>query len=61
MIKKVIKIIKFFYFQELKKLVLGSSLALYCDEWRNQYFEFNKNEPLYYGLVQKKVSETFFE
>ncbi|KAM4705193.1 putative ubiquitin carboxyl-terminal hydrolase MINDY-4 [Rhinophrynus dorsalis] len=39
---------------EVKKLLFGSSLCCFCDEWKMQSFTFNNRHPLKYGFVQKK-------
>lgn len=41
--------------QELKVVLLGSSLNCFSVEWRNQGFTFSEAHDLRYGIVQKKV------
>lgn len=41
--------------QELKAVLLGSSLSCFTVEWRNQGFTFSETHDLRYGIVQKKV------
>lgn len=43
------------FLQELKVLLLGSSLNCFSVEWRNQGFTFSETHDLRYGIVQKKV------
>lgn len=43
------------FLQELKVLLLGSSLSCFSVEWRNQGFAFSETHDLRYGIVQKKV------
>lgn len=45
-----------FFFQELKAVLLGSSLNCFSVEWRNQGFTFSETHDLRYGIVQKKVA-----
>uniref|UniRef100_A0A8D3DDR7 Ubiquitin carboxyl-terminal hydrolase MINDY n=1 Tax=Scophthalmus maximus TaxID=52904 RepID=A0A8D3DDR7_SCOMX len=40
--------------QELKAVLLGSSLSCFSVEWRNQGFSFSETHDLRYGIVQKK-------
>uniref|UniRef100_A0A3Q2YD23 Ubiquitin carboxyl-terminal hydrolase MINDY n=1 Tax=Hippocampus comes TaxID=109280 RepID=A0A3Q2YD23_HIPCM len=40
--------------QELKSVLLGSSLKCFTVEWRNQGFTFSETHDLRYGMVQKK-------
>uniref|UniRef100_A0A665WLP7 Ubiquitin carboxyl-terminal hydrolase MINDY n=1 Tax=Echeneis naucrates TaxID=173247 RepID=A0A665WLP7_ECHNA len=44
----------FVFLQELKVLLLGSSLNCFSVEWRNQGFTFSEAHDLRYGIVQKK-------
>lgn len=44
--------------QELKAVLLGSSLSCFSVEWRNQGFSFSETHDLSYGIVQKKVVST---
>ncbi|XP_072010542.1 probable ubiquitin carboxyl-terminal hydrolase MINDY-4 isoform X2 [Engystomops pustulosus] len=39
---------------ELKKLLFGSALCCFSEEWKIQSFTFNSNKNLKYGIVQKK-------
>lgn len=41
--------------QELKAVLLGSSLNCFSVEWRNQGFTFSETHDLRYGIVQRKV------
>ena len=43
----------FAFLQELKAVLLGSSLNYFSVEWRNQGFAFS--DDLRYGIVQRKV------
>lgn len=43
------------FLQELKVVLLGSSLNWFSIEWRNQGFTFSETHDLRYGIVQKKV------
>lgn len=43
------------FLQELKTVLLGSSLNCFSVEWRNQGFTFSETHDLRYGIVQKKV------
>lgn len=45
----------FVFQQELKAVLLGSSLHCFSVEWRNQGFTFLETHDLRYGIVQKKV------
>ncbi|XP_039668112.1 probable ubiquitin carboxyl-terminal hydrolase MINDY-4 isoform X2 [Perca fluviatilis] len=44
----------FVFQQELKAVLLGSSLHCFSVEWRNQGFTFLETHDLRYGIVQKK-------
>ncbi|XP_078115044.1 putative ubiquitin carboxyl-terminal hydrolase MINDY-4 isoform X2 [Sander vitreus] len=44
----------FVFQQELKAVLLGSSLHCFSVEWRNQGFTFSETHDLRYGIVQKK-------
>lgn len=46
------------FLQELKVVLLGSSLNWFSIEWRNQGFTFSETHDLRYGIVQKKVVST---
>ncbi|KAM4688414.1 putative ubiquitin carboxyl-terminal hydrolase MINDY-4 [Discoglossus pictus] len=39
---------------EIKKILFGSSLCCFSEEWKMQSFTFNNKNPLKYGFVQKK-------
>ncbi|MEE6467442.1 hypothetical protein FKM82_007240 [Ascaphus truei] len=48
------KPIDLFQAVEIKKLLFGSSLCCFSDEWKIQSFTFNNRALLKYGFVQKK-------
>ncbi|XP_075444079.1 putative ubiquitin carboxyl-terminal hydrolase MINDY-4 isoform X4 [Ascaphus truei] len=48
------KPIDLFQAVEIKKLLFGSSLCCFSDEWKIQSFTFNNRPLLKYGFVQKK-------
>lgn len=45
----------FVILQELKAVLLGTSLNCFSVEWRNQPFTFSEIHDLRYGIVQRKV------
>ena len=45
-----------FFPQELKAVLLGTSLNCFSVEWRNQGLTFSETHDLRYGIVQKKVA-----
>ncbi|XP_069378082.1 probable ubiquitin carboxyl-terminal hydrolase MINDY-4 isoform X1 [Paralichthys olivaceus] len=50
----VVVFLFFVLLQELKAILLGSSVNCFSAEWRNQGFTFSETHDLRYGIVQKK-------